>query len=297
MSFVFLSLNTCDLWHIYRKLQTVLSSPFLYMYPGETTKVRVIQKAFGQIRYGWDSADISTGLMARQLGFWSYAGLHPVSCTSSEHKRKRNIFSQLAQTNKWYVREVSQSSEDDSVEAWVKRVYSYLLNYALTVKGKKSLYYLNYIQRKYIKTTSKSQNRTHFAVFRPSRREAGTTKSLLRFLGVRRAVRDQNTAHFNTHSRPVAPSWSRWVCPRKATAPQAQQCTWTSRQLQAHFSSAFSLTETRQWPEPQPTLFPAQLMPQQHILCISEPGLHSSSTRNATGNDPSLPKFNTAQSA
>lgn len=80
----------------------------------------------------------------------------------------------------------------------MKRVYSYLLNYALTVKGKKSLYYLNYIQRKYIKITSKSQNQTHFAVFRPSRREAGTTKSLLWLLGVRRAVRDQNRAHFNT---------------------------------------------------------------------------------------------------
>lgn len=113
---------------------------------------------------------------------------------------------------------MSQSSEDDSVEAWVERVYSYLLNYTLTVKGKISLHYLNYIQRKYIKIT-KSPKETHFAVLGPSRWEAGTTKSLLWLLGVRRAVRDQNTAHFNPHSRPVAPSRHTELFPGKPWRP------------------------------------------------------------------------------
>lgn len=177
---------------------------------------------------------------------------------------------------------MSQSS-DDSVKAQVERVYSYLLNYTLTVKGKISLHYLNYIERNHIKITSKSQKQAHFAVLRPSRWEASTTNSLLWLLG----VRDQNPTHSNPHCRPgpliVTPSSS-----QESRGAQGRAMHWkfpaapgTSQQsvLFSYWKQAVIRT--------QPT----------SCLCISEPGLHRSSTSGATGTDPSWSKFNTAQSA
>lgn len=43
----------------------------LCLYSKQTMKVNVIQKLFGQIRYGWNPFDNSTSLMARKLGFLS----------------------------------------------------------------------------------------------------------------------------------------------------------------------------------------------------------------------------------
>lgn len=151
---------------------------------------------------------------------------------------------------------MSQSS-DDSVEAQVERVYSYLLNYTSTVKGKISLHYLNYIQRKHIKITSKPQKQAHFAVLRPSRREASTTNSVLWLLG----VRDQNTTHSNPHCTPVAPWRSHRALPRKAMVLKAEQCTGSSWQPQGHLSRVFcSLLLKQAVTRTQPTLLPAQLV-------------------------------------
>lgn len=134
-----------------------------------------------------------------------------------------------------------------------------LLNYTLTGKGKVSLHYLNYIQRKYIKITSKSQKQIHFAVFRPSRREADTTNSLLWFLGARRAGRDRDTKHFNPHSRPAVPSRSHRAKPWRPKHNRALELPGSSR----HGAAQRSYRNQAVTNSPAQAA-PARLMPRQH---------------------------------
>lgn len=147
------------------------------------------------------------------------------------------------------------------------------------MKGKKFLNYLNYIQIKYIKITSKVIKPNKFS-YLPS--DLADKKHPLQthqcgYLRVRRAIKDQNTTCFYTYSRPVALLSSHSMDPSKPVNPNHNNVFNTSRQLHTYFNNMLSFTKRRLWQNNR-TQFLCSIRDIAVIcLCISEAGLQAPS--------------------